>query len=713
MQGMSASPAAVLLAVSSVLSAGPSPGGEPERFSSFDEYRTILWLGDSVWKDPKRVPLFFQRILEMGINTAMVYDGADPRPLVENGFPYYVENVVNRGLCLKYGSKVKDWEKFVTAWHKSRDEESLARDFCLDDPAWRDWARKEMQEAAKRNKDHHPIAYDIRDELSVTISANPFDFDFSPLALVGFREWLKTRYSSLETLNREWETRFGSWDEVVPFTTDRIKNRLGSGDALPRGKPDWQAVQKVRFDPEAARRSPTSWNFSPWADHRTYMDLSLARALDDLRSAAREIDPRTPVGIEGTQMPHAFGGYDLWRLSRAIDWVEPYDIGSSREIFGSFMEGKPMVTTVFERETGPAMRRLWHLLLLGDRGSIVWWSEDSIDWKSPDYALTAKARALEPALREMTGDLARVFLRAERVEDPIAIHYSQPSIQVDWLIESCVDGSTWLRRFSSHEAEHNRMARVRGSFLKAFQDLGKSPRFVSSEEIEKGALSKYRVLVLPGSLALSDAETKEVRAFLAGKGRTAFSDGSPGLFDEHGKLRTKGPLDDVFPAAAPGKLAYAAASGAPGAARSKEGDIAAYGRERLAKEPSAEWARWIAGEVRDFPVEVTLTPVSARAAVRRFRLGSARLLAVERNIDYQMSEELKQAGGNQNLEAPIDLEARLARPAHVYDLRDGKGLGKTEKISFRLDPWKPSLFALLEEEVPAGEVVRRLLEAGR
>jgi hypothetical protein len=93
-----------------------------------------------------------------------------------------------------------------------------------------------------------------------------------------------------------------------------------------------------------------------------------------------------------------------------------------------------------------------------DRGCIVWWSEDMIDWKSEDYPLTDKARALAPALREMTGPLSRLFLRAEREQDPIAIHYSQASLQADWLIESCPDGSTWLRRFSSHEAEHNRQA---------------------------------------------------------------------------------------------------------------------------------------------------------------------------------------------------------------------------------------------------------------
>lgn len=95
---------------------------------------------------------------------------------------------------------------------------------------------------------------------------------------------------------------------MKPFTTDQIKNRMASGDAIPRGKPDWQAVQTIKFDPATARQNPTRWNFSPWCDFRTYMDISLAGTLDDLRQAAHALDPRTPVGIEGTQMPSAFGG---------------------------------------------------------------------------------------------------------------------------------------------------------------------------------------------------------------------------------------------------------------------------------------------------------------------------------------------------------------------------------------------------------------------
>ena len=487
-----------------------------DRALSWVGYRTIMWIGDSAWKKPGKVPLFFQRLREMGVNTAMVSGDGDPRPFLDAKFPFYVENMVNRGLCLKWNSNVRDWDGFVTKWAKSgRPDSALVRDYCLDDPKWLGWACGEMQRLVRKNLPGAPVAYDIRDELSTTISANPFDYDFNPITLQKFREWLKTQYASLDALNAEWDTKFATWDDVKPFTTDQIKNRMASGDAIPRGNPDWQAVERIKFDPAQARKEPLKWNLAPWCDFRTYMDISLANALGGIRKAAHEIDPRTPVGIEGEQAASAFGGHDLWRLSQAVDWVEPYDIGNSREIFGSFMPGKPIVTTVGESDSNRAARRLWHLLLEGDRGCIVWWSEDCIDWKSDDYALTPKALALAPVLKEMTSPLAQLFLRAKPVYDPIAIHYSQASIQVDWLLESTGDGSTWLRRFSSYEADHNRMMRVRDSWLKALQDLGYTPQFVSSEQIERGAGSAhFGVLVLPDSYALSSREITALQPLL-------------------------------------------------------------------------------------------------------------------------------------------------------------------------------------------------------
>lgn len=672
----------------------------PGALRPWDEYHAIMWVGDTAYKRPEKLPLFFQRLREMGINTAMVYGEGDPGPLLEARMPYYVENLINRGLCLKFNSKVTDWDKFVTEWAKSgRPEASLVRDFCLDDPLWQGWARKQMQLTVRKNFEHQPIAYNIRDELSTTISANPFDYDFGPMALNQFREWLKTQYPNLTALNEEWDTRFNSWDEVRPFTTDQVKNRMASGQALPRGQPDWQTLESLKFNPALARQKQLQWNFSPWADFRTYMDLSLARALEQLRRAAHEIDPHTPVGIEGTQMPDAFGGYDLYRLSRVLDWVEPYDVANAREIFGSFMPGKPILTTLFEQDTGHAQRRLWHLLLEGDRGCLVWWSEDCIDWQSEDYQLTPKARAIAIALKEMTSPLARLFLRAQAERDPIFIHYSQPSIQIDWLIESTVDGSTWLRRFSSFEAEHNLQAKVRNAWVKAFQDLGYSPQFVSSEQIEQGRLRKATnaILVLPMSWALSAKEASEINAWSQSRDSghsCVFFDQAPGVFDEHGRLRPGGAPPPFDSAAS--ETAACTTLVDRSVSSHWQGEVAGYLRERLKPQQSSSFSSWIQSQIA-FLNPVVSVPPADRIKVHRFSAGKAQLLAFERNIDYQMSEDLKQAGGNEALEEPVKVAASLQSPMHVYDLLRKRDIGVTNQLSFILDPWQPALFVIAKD----------------
>jgi len=692
----------------------PSWSAEPSsNLRPWRDYRTIMWIGDTAYQHPERLALFFQRLREMGINTAMVFGDGDPQPLLDNHFPYYVENLINRGLCLKFSSNVRDWDKFVTDWARNgRPESALVRDYCLDDSQWLDSARKQALSIIRKNKPHQPLAYNLRDELSTTISANPFDYDFNPVALEHFRAWLKIQYSGLEALNAEWETDFSGWDDVRPFTTDQIKNRMATGDARPRGRPDWQQLQKLHFDPQSVKEHPTQWNFSPWADFRTYMDISLASALEKLRQSAHEVDPSTPVGVEGTQMPAAFGGYDLWRLAQVLDWVEPYDIGSAREIFGSFMPGKPILTTVFESETRPAQRRLWHLLLEGDRGCLVWWSEDCIDWKSPEWPLTAKAKALAPVLREMTSPLAQLFLRAEPEHDPIYLHYSQPSIQVDWLLESTVDGSTWLRRFSSFEAEHNQMAKSRTACLKALQDLGYSPQFVSSTELETGQFAGMdrAVLVLPSSWALSQKELTAIDSFLRyepkGSGfHRVFADGPAGVFDEHGKLRHR-PLETEIERVLSSNTGCLV-QGPDGQSSRTDSDCRGYLADRLKNSVGLAWLEWLNGALESMRPTILL-PQAAQVRIHRFRIKKGRLVAFERNIDYQVSEDLKQAGGNQALETPLQTEAMLSEPAYVYDLRSQSYLGHTDRIRFTLDPWHPSFFALLPEELPAKSVVTEL-----
>jgi hypothetical protein len=302
----------------------------------------------------------------------------------------------------------------------------------------------------------------------------------------------------------------------------------------------------------------------------------------------------------------------------------------------------------------------------------------------------------------MKSPLARLFLRAEREHDPIFIHYSQPSIQVDWLLESTVDGSTWLRRFSSFEADHNRMARDRNAWLKLFQDLGYSPQFISSEQIERGALKKLgpAAIVLINSLALSDKEIGELADFIEARSHVIFEQGPFGLFDEHAKLRPKAPdtsgeRDSVV----------IMADGSPPA----PGDIAGFSVSRAKGETTAAWSSWVKTALAELKPAIAVPP-EARVRVHRFKVPRGQLVAFERNINYQMSEDLKQAGGNETLEKPISVEATLTQPHHIYELRSQKYMGRSDRIQFILDPWQPSLFALTEEKLPAESILTALSE---
>jgi hypothetical protein len=682
-----------------------SPGQE---LRPWPEYRVFLWMGEKGQKALKD-PAMPERLRELGINSGMTGPGGDASFYRDNGFGHYVENIINEGLCLKFRSKVTNWDAFVKGWSETRDRESLVRDYSLEDPAWLQKMSERMRKTARDAAAGSPLLYDLRDELSTTVSANPFDYDFSPVSLAAFREWLKERYGSLDELNQQWETRFPSWEEVTPFTTDQIKQRMASGKPEAAQKTDWAEVRAVKLDLAKAKSERTRWNLAPWADHRSYMDLALARALEHFRQVSHEADPATPVGIEGTQMPHAFGGYDLWRMSRVLDWVEPYDICNSREIFGSFMPGKPILATVFEKETNAAMRRLWHLLLEGDKGSIVWWSEDVIDFTQPGLPLTAKGRALAPVFKSLTTPLAKLFLQAERERDPLFIHYSQPSIQVAWLLESAADGKTWLRRFSSYESDHNRHAVVRNAWLKALQDLGFSPLFLSGEQLEAGLPPSARFLVLPQSWAMSLAEREAVRAFSRRENRVVVADGPHGLFDEHGTLRP----EFSWPAGEAPESVRLTFGTNPGdkVFEEKSDSLSGYPVKRLKAEMDVAELEAIRGLLEERGVRPPVkVPAEARVRVHRFKAGDkARLLAFERNVEYKMREELAQVGGNEQLEKPVSFTAKMQQPGHVVNLRTGEKLGKVAEFEVRLDPWQPALFAVLSEE-PSSDVVAELLK---
>ena len=665
----------------------------PNPATGFDDYQVIMWVLGGI---PENQDLYFSRLREAGVTGIHLGVGDSPAPAESHGFGYYVENI-HRIAFLHDKERIyrADWDGYT----KTRDKKYLIRKPSLNDPAYLASAKQEIQSRIRPYAQSRPLLYDLGDECSITSFASPMDYDFSPYALAAFRDWLKQQYGTLDRLNAEWGTKFAAWDDVVPMTTYEIKDRERAG----------------------------SENYSPWADHRTFMDLSFAEAWRKFRGWAHEVDPRTPVGIEGAQMPSAFGGYDLWRLSQVLDWVEPYDIGESHGIFRSFLPpGTPVLATVFEHEPNPMSRRLWHLLLNGDRGCIIWASSEWFDYESPDLKPKPWVEGMAKMFAELRGPAARAVMHAQRDRAPIAIHYSHPSIQVGWMLDSREDGDTWPRRFSSYEGVHSRITRVRTSWCRLLEDLGLQYDFVSTQQILDGTLAKrgYKALILPQSMAISDAEAAKITDY-ATAGGTVIADFLLGTFDEHGKRRKIGPLDELFgiDRAYSPMVGQAEATLAPGSVwpqpaeyevRPKEhrGSLMMIQRQpgrgratylnfspidyaKLRLEGKGEKLREVIGDVL-VKAGITPTPVTIAGGppigceVITYHGNGKRYVAIMRNPEYNVSELGELGYGNNRLfEQPVTAKVALDTPADAKELLTGKEFKGAKTLEVRLEPWKP------------------------
>jgi len=687
-------------------------------WKGWEEYQVIMWSTGA----PKELSTWFERLKEMGCTAEECYRGRDPTPFVRYRFGFYVENLVPELAYLH--SRRKLYDEDFRNYTSTQDRRFLVRRPCLHDPDFWKEIKPRLQELVRPYVSHDPLLYNLQDELSIGSFASPMDYCFGPHTLREFRRWLRERYGSLEALNREWETQFASWDEVEPMTTYQIKRK--EREALAAGQLE---------------------NYAPWADHREFMDLSFARALARLREFIHELDPTTPVGIEGTQMPSAWGGYDLWRLSQVIDWVEPYDIANSREIFRSFLPSDaPVVSTVFGSDMPRIRRKLWWLLLHGDRGCIIWDDEKSrcIEKAKDGMPITERGRGLAKIFEELKS-IAPMLFKLQPVIDPIAIHYSQASIRAHWMFDSREDGDSWPRRFSSYEAAHSLFARVRDSFVRIIEDLGLQFRFVSYEEIENGELLKggYKVLFLPQSVAMSREECRRIEEFVRAGG-TVIADNMTATMDEHCKRLPYGQMDELFgikreevrwrpkaeggslpsevPEAAPlrvyepniavttGKALYLIGE-SPAVIENKVGkgrtiylnlDMHDYGKLRLTP-PKGEnylalFGRLLSESGINAPVKVldatTGQPVPC-VEIWRYRSEDSYYIALMRNPEFDV-DSLRDVGypDNSELEANVQIQVILPRRARVEEVRNGKDLGITDRVEMRLDPWSPIILKL-------------------
>jgi hypothetical protein len=136
-------------------------------------------------------------------------------------------------------------------------------------------------------------------------------------------------------------------------------------------------------------------------------------------------------------------------------------------------------------------------------------------------------------IEEVMGGIGELFTGCQRIFHPVAILDSQTSGICDQIE-------------AKGEPLTNQGVSI-GAFQYALEDLNLNPHTITSDELAAGwlAANRTKLLVLPGVNSMSDAEIAAVREFVQ-KGGAVVADVRPGGRLPNGNPRAGAALDDVF-----------------------------------------------------------------------------------------------------------------------------------------------------------------------
>ena len=645
----------------------------------------------------------------VGIDTVItggrwLQDGEQRAPF-EAGFRTMPMGVTER--ILSPGRRSKEHMGFAEQKEKylrTRDKKYLERPWCLNANDTRAYVRDKLGKVTDAVARYRPLGYVCGDELSLTDHTQPLDYDFSPPALAAFRKWLREGYTTLAALNEKWDTDFPGWDEVVPMTAEEVAGR---------------------------------GNYAPWADHRTFMEVSLAEFLRFVDAALESHDPGARLGTSGTQAAAAYGGHDWWRLADALDFIQAYDHENSGEMHRSFHD---MIAAPWwgYGARGPQLEhQLWRRLLNGNRGASYFVISSLL---CGDYTYTQTITEGREHIKEFKNGLARLLHGCERRAVDVYMHYSQPSIH-----GAFITGGEPVFKAN------------RAGWIKAIEDSGLQMAFVSYAQIQAGKLTELMppVFVLPYSLALSDTEAVQLRRYVEAGG-VLVADARCGLLDEHCAPRKQRALDELFgvsrakadPKArrVPGEAAFAGAFGAcdprqitfqdmsgetmiattDGVALGQMSEtpilvVRSVGRgktvllnlfmdsyTRRRKLGVGQPSRRLIEEVLDLAGVRPFAELAAAKADRfytvRYLSGGASYVGILREPGTVLTGggpgSAKTGDGTRRSLVTVE----FAQKTHLYDLRAGDYLGKADRAEKPMGPGHCQLYSLLPYRVRAVEV---------
>ena len=474
---------------------------------------------------------------------------------------------------------------------------------------------------------------------------------YCPECLARFRIYVKRIYGNIEKLNKEYGTHYKSFDEV-------------------KGMPLEQAAD--------AELIPM------WIDYRLFTEEEFINWFRLCIDMIRQYDPQAIIGSEGYVYPErSISGFNFYKMfpytGFGAFYLNERDHVAAQYFPSGAIAGAVLGAYEGLMNSGRLKYDVWFTLFEGFQ-SFFWWRNFDITTgfsNSADFGFMLQPLSqYETAIKEFSSirnsGQGKLIISAQKHDDGIRIHYSNNCLHADTVAP---DKNTWDGSLSD--------------FRSVLYSLGFSYKYINQQELEAGVPEQVKMLILPYSQAMSDAEVTQVKNFVK-RGGVLIADYNPAIFDEHGKERKVNPLLPVF-----GKFSRLNIH-KYGKGHAVYLDNYLSGADARIKSNSATGIQ--EGMLRLFkrfnihPFAEVTDNQNIRQKFKVFEKGSEKYICMIGPVLEKGAERTSKVGAEGGASSvtvggSTDRVVQLSVPMHVYDLaKNGIYLGKTNRIQLNLEP---------------------------
>lgn len=525
--------------------------------------------------------------------------------------------------------------------------DGVIREPCLTDPEYRSAQAVHLRDAVQTAKEGAESTFLIGTGNCLISSEE--NVCQSPTCLLGFQTYLQRLYPDLSSLNAQWNTNIGFWDEIRPAS----RSDVALGAPLPL-----------------------------WVLFRRYMEGVFTDFHRFARLQVQNVDPDAAAGMLSLEDSNPMHGYHWRDLVSTLDFLGVPDNLPVLEKLRSYQRAGSLNGIRLDEDSGgPAPEEwrhaMWSALL--HQAPMIWLPaaygtatqastgiplEDSGDSYEDFKGFASVAKNLKQGI-------AALMLAANPQAPEIAI--------VDSPTSRFINETLALTERQTFAAET--------AFVNLLRSHGFAFTFIGEEDLAAGSLEEFRVVFLPALRALSDAQAAALEAYVAAGGRLV-SDIVPGGFDENAVERDQSPLQALF---------VTHATPEEDVAKAEEPLVPALCLRALLPGinglDAQDWARAASAPVLSYLARSGCAPVlgpdeAFRGACYRYSYGSARLMAF-----------LAAPGaGSQRFRARLETAKTMP---YVYDVLQAMALRRANEVSLRLSAGECALISQLPYRVEA------------